>query len=211
MSSDWRDGFLFVGNALALDFLNTRPVMQGEPHEMLADGVALATWLAAAGLVHGKQVSRLSRRWKGTRGAAAIQELHRLRENLRRVVLLMESGHAPPASFVDDLNRLLATYPGVKRVIASRSGLVRRKEFALEQPEQALGPIGDAIADLLTGVDVSRLRKCQGCVLHFYDTSKKGTRIWCSMNLCGNRSKVASFADRKRAKRLAGDGPERTR
>ena len=29
--SDWKDGFLFVGNHLALDFLNTRPVQNGEP------------------------------------------------------------------------------------------------------------------------------------------------------------------------------------
>jgi predicted RNA-binding Zn ribbon-like protein len=211
MGSDWRNGSLFVGNALALDFLNTRPVMKGEPHEMLPDGEALATWLAAAGLVRGGQVARLSRRWKGTRGVAAIQKLHRLRENLRRVVLLMESGHAPPASFVEDLNRLLAAYPGVKQVVVSRSGLEHHTEFALEQPEQALGPIANAIADLLTGVDVSRLRKCQGCVLHFCDTSKKGTRIWCSMNLCGNRSKVAAFADRKRAERKADDVPEQMR
>ncbi len=199
MGSDWRDGFLFVGNALALDFLNTRPVIEGEPQEMLANGEALATWLSAAGLVSGEQGARLRRRWKGARGTATVQELHRLREDLRRVVLRMESRHPPPTAFVQDLNRLLAVYPGVKRVVVTRSGLERRKEFVLEHPEQALGPIADAIADLLTEVDVSRLRKCRGCVLHFYDTSKKGTRIWCSMNLCGNRAKVSAFADRKRA------------
>jgi predicted RNA-binding Zn ribbon-like protein len=201
MGSDWRNGFLFIGNALALDFLNTRPVMQGAPHEMLPDGEALVRWLEAASLIRGEQVRRLRRRWKGPRGAAAVQELHRLRENLRRVILLMESGHAPPGTFVRDLNRLLAAYPGIKQVELSRSGLERRKEFAFEQPEQALGPIADSIADLLTRADLSRLRKCRECVLHFYDTSKKGTRIWCSMNLCGNRSKVAAFADRKRAER----------
>lgn len=199
MGSDWRNGFLFVGNALALDFLNTRPVIQGQPQEMLVDGEALARWLAAAGFVPEEQGARLGRRWKGGRGAAAVLELHRLRESLRRVVLRMESGRAPPTTFVEELNRLLAAYPGVKQVVAAQSGLERREEFALAQPEQALGPIADAIANLLTQTDVSRLRKCQGCVLHFYDTSKKGTRIWCSMNLCGNRAKVAAFADRKRA------------
>ena len=30
MSDDWRDGFLFVGNHLLLDFINTRPIMDGE-------------------------------------------------------------------------------------------------------------------------------------------------------------------------------------
>ncbi len=31
--SDWKDGFLFLGNHLALDFLNTRPVQNGEPKD----------------------------------------------------------------------------------------------------------------------------------------------------------------------------------
>ena len=28
--SDWKDGFLFLGNHLALDFLNTRPIQNSE-------------------------------------------------------------------------------------------------------------------------------------------------------------------------------------
>jgi len=35
--SDWKDGFLFVGGELALDFVNTRPVQDGEPTELLED------------------------------------------------------------------------------------------------------------------------------------------------------------------------------
>ena len=42
------------------------------------------------------------------------------------------------------------------------------------------------------------MRKCGECVLHFYDTSKKGTRRWYSMQLCGNRLKVAAYATRQR-------------
>src|SRR5438309_11915489 len=33
--------------------------------------------------------------------------------------------------------------------------------------------------------------------LHFHDISKKGTRRWCSMQLCGNRLKVAACAARR--------------
>jgi hypothetical protein len=49
MSNDWRHGFLFVGNHLLLDFINTRPVMTDEPVEMLPDGRALARWLGGVG------------------------------------------------------------------------------------------------------------------------------------------------------------------
>ena len=40
MNNDWRDGFLFLGNNLLLDFVNTRPIMDGQPMEMLTDGAA---------------------------------------------------------------------------------------------------------------------------------------------------------------------------
>ena len=35
--SDWKDGFLFLGNQLALDFLNTRPILNGKETELLPD------------------------------------------------------------------------------------------------------------------------------------------------------------------------------
>ena len=93
MSNDWRDGFLFVGNHLALDFLNTRPVMNGEPVEMLKDGAALARWLAAAGLTTERDSVRLGRRWSAADSSKAIAELLKLRERLRHVVFLIEAGN----------------------------------------------------------------------------------------------------------------------
>jgi hypothetical protein len=48
--SDWRDGFLFLGNHLALDFLNTHPVQNGEAVELLPDFDALLRWFQAADL-----------------------------------------------------------------------------------------------------------------------------------------------------------------
>lgn len=55
------------------------------------------------------------------------------------------------------------------------------------------------MADLLTDPESSRIRKCESCVVHFFDTSKKGSRRWCSMNICGNKLKVAAYQRRKRA------------
>ena len=56
-------------------------------------------------------------------------------------------------------------------------------------------------ARLFADVDRNRVRKCENCVGHFYDNSKKGNRRWCSMQLCGNRLKVAAYAARKRRER----------
>ena len=70
--------------------------------------------------------------------------------------------------------------------------------FDPRRPEDLFAPVAHSAATLFSDVDRSRLRKCGQCVLHFYDTSKKGTRRWCSMRLCGNRLKVAAYAARQR-------------
>jgi len=198
MNNDWREGFLFVGNHLLLDFINTRPVMTDEPVEMLPDGRALARWLGAAGLVNKRESARLMRRWAVPEFSAAIEELRQFREQVRQVVLKMEAGDSVTPADLRNVNRLLLAYPYVDQVVQTETRPERHSYFVPEIPVHAFAPLADAFADLLTATPVSRIRKCNSCVLHFCDTSKKGTRVWCSMNLCGNRAKVAAYADRNR-------------
>jgi len=70
--------------------------------------------------------------------------------------------------------------------------------FDPRRPEDLFAPVAHSAAMLFTHADPNRVRKCGQCVLHFYDTSKKGTRRWCSMQMCGNRFKVAAYAARRR-------------
>jgi predicted RNA-binding Zn ribbon-like protein len=198
VNNDWRDGFLFVGNHLILDFVNTRPILDGGPVELLPDGSALARWLGAAGLVDKRESARLMRRWSAPEFAAGVQEVREFRERVRETVLKMEDGEYVSPGTLKNLNGLLLDYPDLEQVAQGEAGLERRRRFAPEIPEHAFAPLANAFTDLLTAVPVSRIRKCNSCVLHFYDTSKKGTRVWCSMNLCGNRAKVAAYADRQR-------------
>jgi hypothetical protein len=98
--SDWRDGFLFVGNQLALDFLNTCPVQNGEPMELLPDFSALLRWFQASGLVNPHDVSNLQRQWgESTTARRTLRALRQFREKLRKEVLAWEGGA--------DLNTLL--------------------------------------------------------------------------------------------------------
>ena len=199
MGDDWRDGFLFLGNHLLLDFINTRPVMNGKAVELLPDGAALARWLGAAGLITGRESARLARVWAAPEYAAATEELRQFRESARQAVLRMEESDSVSPSVLKRLNGLLVAHPYLNQVVQTNSALQRRRHFHPAIPEDAFAPLADALADLLTSAPLSRIRKCSNCVLHFRDTSKKGTRVWCSMSLCGNRAKVAAYADRKRA------------
>ena len=57
--SDWKDGFIFLGNHLALDLLNTRPVLNVDPIELLPDMNALLRWFQAAELLPPKETGKL--------------------------------------------------------------------------------------------------------------------------------------------------------
>lgn len=199
MSPDSKDGFLFVGNQLALDFLNTRPVQDGEPMELLPDFKALLRWFQAAELITARQAADLMEPWgESDRALRALQAAREFREILRKEVLAWELGAPVHRSTIEELNRLMAAHPMRTRLKPTRSGLVKELCFSPQEPEDLQAPLAHSAAGLFSEARRDRVRKCGECVLHFYDTSKKGTRRWCSMRLCGNRFKVAAYAARQR-------------
>ncbi len=199
---DWKDGFLFVGNQLALDFLNTRPVQNGKPFELLPDFNALLRWFRAADLLNSEDVHTLQRQWGATAKAQQTTEAMReLRERLRNEMLAWERSGSVPHPTLNELNKLMAERPMLTRLGVKGKSCWTIQWFQLREPEDLFAPLAHSAATLFAKVDRKRVRKCARCVLHFYDTSKKGLRRWCSMQLCGNRLKVAAYAARRRQRR----------
>lgn len=197
--SDARDGFLFLGNQLALDFVNTRPILNGETRELLTDFGSLLRWFQAAGLLSARATSRLQWRWGASaRAHRAVEALREFREQLRNEVVSWEQGRRLHQSMVVRLNRLLAEHPMLARVNLEGPSPVAELWFDAKSPEELFAPLAHAAASLFTDVNRNRVRKCANCEGHYLDTSKKGTRRWCSMQLCGNRTKVATYAARHR-------------
>ena len=162
-----------------MDLLNTIWIDAAGRHDLLEDLSGLHTWLHA----HGIERTPLS---EVTRAA-----LVRAREGLRVHVAASAAHTAAPAvgAAAEELNAVLA-----------RGALVR----ALDEQGPATRIVVDDPADLpawtavedylqLLARDPARIRRCDhpDCVLHFYDTSKRGDRRWCSMAGCGNRAKAA--------------------
>ena len=198
--SDWKDGFLFLGNHLALDFLNTCPVQNSEAVELLPDFGALLRWFRAADLLNSREAADLRQLWgESDRAQHVVEAVRELREKLRQGVLAWKRGGAIHRAVLDELNHLMAEHPMLTRLKGSGNAFTTELWFDPRQPENLFAPLAHSAAMLFTEADRSRVRKCGQCVLQFYDTSKKGTRRWCSMQLCGNRLKVAAYAARRRA------------
>ena len=197
--NEWIDGFLFVANRPILDLLNTKPILADGPTELLPDLRALEKWLIASETVTSAKAKATLRGWRNSSEAATfLKQLIAFREKLREAVLRIESGSAPTDAFLTEVNSLLLQHP-LPALLHKRGGqVVRETSLELAKPTDLWSPIVDATADLLAETEVSRIRKCESCVVHFFDTSKKGSRRWCSMNICGNKLKVAAYQRRKR-------------
>jgi len=190
--------FLFLGNDLALNFVNTRPLIGVDQVELLTDFEALLRWFKAAGLLTAREASELNSNW-GASGRArhTVQAMRDLREELRSQLLSLEDGRSISSAFAAELNTLMSRYPMLSRIKTVRGIPSVELWFEKTEPQQLFAPIVHRAAMLFANADLSRVRKCDNCILHFLDTSKKGTRRWCSMQLCGNRFKVAAYTARQ--------------
>ena len=190
---------LFLGNQLALDFVNTRPLVDGQNTEMLTDFAALLAWFREAGLLNSREAEGLRKKWGGTAPARrTIEAIRQWRERLRKQILAWERGDSLRRSTLEELNALMAAHPMHTRLRAKGKSCWKEFWFSARVPEDLFAPLAQSAASLFADLDRKRVRKCPTCVLHFFDTSKKGTRRWCSMQLCGNRLKVAAYAARRR-------------
>src|SRR5713101_558781 len=121
--SDWRDGFLFVANHMALDFLNTRPVQNGEPMELLSDFSALLRWFKAAGLLSSREVTNLQpQSGQSATAQRALDDIRQFREKLRKEILAWEGGADVHRATVDELNRVMAAHPMLGKLQATGKG-----------------------------------------------------------------------------------------
>ena len=194
--------FLFIANQSCLDFINTDLVMNGQLTDLLSSFQDLAAWLVQAGLLTGKDEERIE--GEGSRDEVeTLKEAKAFRRTMRVMAERLAARKPVPQAALDLINELLRHRVGYAQV-TRRSGMFeRRYEAGFEDANQVLGLLAEAASDLLCACDLSLVKKCQnpGCVLFFYDTTKNHARHWCSMNLCGNRSKVAAHYRRHRKHR----------
>jgi predicted RNA-binding Zn ribbon-like protein len=163
----------------ALDLCNTR---LGEK-DLLERPASLESWFVAAGLTdHAPRVTR-----------GELEAARGLREGIRRA--LLESDGPALAGLAEDW---LDRAPGCLRVEAS----TLQPRFAPAAGTSCCLLVG-AVLDALDIARESpgRVRECAGerCPVVFLDTSRNGSRRWCSMERCGSRAKARAYYRRHRA------------
>lgn len=165
------------GEPLALDLINTRWIGPSGREDLLTGRDGLAIWLRQAGLSGECAADEATRH-------ALLTARDALDHALR--------GDPDPTAVNEVLDR-----GRIKRRISDGSPV---DEVELTDPAwRAAWLAVDDYARLLRD-DPRRIRLCGNdrCILVFYDTTRNGTRRWCSMAGCGNRAKAARHYDRSR-------------
>jgi predicted RNA-binding Zn ribbon-like protein len=130
--------------------------------------------------------------WLAERGAES--ELDRARElrDALRVLVLANNGfplEADALRVVNDAASRLAL-----QLDESRAVHVRANGDALD------AVVAVALGAMLDGT-WGRLKACRNCHWSFYDNSPNRSATWCSMQLCGNRTKTRAYRKRQSRKR----------
>jgi predicted RNA-binding Zn ribbon-like protein len=169
---------------LVQDFVNTE--IPDWARDDIATPELLESWLRGRGLLGAEE--RVD-----AEGFVAAREL---RSALRALALLNTLGVPPAAASLDQLRRALrGVSVGVDLDAAGRLVPVAAGAGA----ERALAALVAVALEGQASGEWSRLKACrqETCGWVFFDASRNASSSWCSMSVCGNRSKSASYRRRR--------------
>lgn len=178
--------FLFVSGDPALDFAGTMQYRHADPAELLRTPDDFREWIVRAGLLDTPpcvDVQLLMR-------AIELREaIYRLAIATRDETTLAESDRA----IVNDMARA----PPVTMALSASGGILRSGDA-----EAVMATLARKAVILLGGDRARLIRECDAswCSRLYVDSSRRGSRRWCSMASCGNRAKVAAFRERQQGR-----------
>jgi predicted RNA-binding Zn ribbon-like protein len=157
--------------------------------EVLHSPRALAAWLERRGLLDPARAGDLSR--------AELRRALDVREGLR-AMLAANNGVAWDADAVERLNRAAGRPAAVIQFHPDGPSFeAYERDF-----DGALGVLLGIVARAQLDGRWERFKACPGdeCGWAFYDYSRNQASAWCSMSVCGSRSKARAYRERHRRK-----------
>jgi predicted RNA-binding Zn ribbon-like protein len=195
--------FQLDGGILCLDFVNTlddRP--SDAPTELLNSYADLLHFGEDTGILGPSEADALMERSQAAPKEAerVLRSAIELREAMYAVFWAIVKKQSVPGKALAELNECVQDAGRHSRLVESK----RRFEWQFEETsslDAILWPIARSAADLLASDQRMFVRACSSktCQWLFLDSSKNHRRRWCSMKLCGNRTKVRRFYARQKS------------
>ncbi len=183
---------LLLGGRLSVDFVNAAPQNTDLSWEHLIH------FLQSTSIVSPERsVQLLILPQSDPQAAEALLlKARRLGIGLRKVFTAMLRKQRITGEWIEPLNDILRITEGHDELVGHEG--IWRIEFVAREGglDWLLAAVARSGAEIVAEGTRARLRLCANphCGLFFYDNSRTRRRRWCSMAVCGNRSKVAAFA-----------------
>ncbi len=181
-----------LGGRLAVDFVNSTPSNAELPWEKLV------SFLEATRIVsteRGAQLLALPRS-DPQAGEALLRKARRLCSALRKAFTAFLRKQRIAPEWIEPINEILRITEGHDELVSGNGDW--KIEFVARDGglDWLLAAIARSGAEIIAEGGQACLRLCANphCGLFFCDKSRTHRRRWCSMAVCGNRSKVATFA-----------------
>ena len=190
-----------LGGRLSLDFVNATPSNAELSWERLTH------FLESASIVSLERGAQLLNLPHSDPQAAEIllRKARRLATAFRKVFAAMLRKQKVAGEWIEPVNEILRITEGHDELVGQDN--VWRIEFVARAGglDWLLAAVARSCAEIVAEGPRARLRLCANpdCGLLFYDDSRTRRRRWCSMAVCGNRSKVAAFARKHASARNA--------
>jgi predicted RNA-binding Zn ribbon-like protein len=183
---------LLLGGRLSLDFVNATPSNAELSWARLIQFLESTNIVSA---VRGTQLLSLPQS-DPQAAEALLLKARRLGSALHKVFAAMLRKHRIAAEWIEPVNEILRITEGHDELVG-QDGSWKIDFIAREGGlDWLLAAVARSGAEIVAEGAHARLRHCANpnCGLFFYDNSRTRRRRWCSMAVCGNRSKVATFA-----------------
>jgi predicted RNA-binding Zn ribbon-like protein len=190
-----------LGGRLSLDFVNATPLNAEYSWERLIHFLELTSIVTTE---RGIQLLSLPQ-FDPQSVDALLFKARRLDSALRKVFTAMLRKQRIARESIEPINEILRITEGHDELVGQDS--IWKIEFVAREGglDWLLAAVARSGAEIISEGTQARLRLCANphCGLFFYDDSRTRRRRWCSMAVCGNRSKVAAFARKHAAARSA--------
>lgn len=195
--------FEITGGSLCLDFANTvdyRP--SGEPRELIPTYHDFMDWSTQVGLLSSVASKSLAANaaLQPKKANQLLWQARELRENIFDIFSAISDARRPKEQAIAKLIPLAVDLMRRRKLIRGKAGYRWQDPRADEAADNILLLIAGSAVELLVSPMTKRIRKCASaaCDWLFVDLSKNGSRRWCQMQTCGNRSKIRRYRTKHR-------------
>lgn len=184
-----------TGEPVALDLVNTRPLSDEGPIDLIGSLDGLRAWLK---LQEGRLIG-FSIQDTQSLDVGDLKRIWKVRDHIASLIDRVRHNREPLPNDLEALNAIVRKAPLVRQLVTNGETIAAVDERIGSPGARLAACLAGAAINLIADPSSRQIRQCaaQNCVILFMPTHPQ--RLWCSATRCGNRERVARHYRRRKA------------